>query len=199
MQGKVKDWVNYHAQHHRLSDKPGDPHNPAEGKFWAWIGWLIWRDKNDLERPMARWIERTPVVHFFDRFHMSLSLAIHLIAPAVMYLLVWAFDGSLLLAFILHASAVVGRALQFHATTLGINVVGHLEAPQWLVWTLAIFTGGEAFHAHHHAFPRSVLHLPKNGIINRLVDYNGTVILILRKLRLADRLEVAPQFLEAKA
>ena len=39
MQGKIKDWVNYHAQHHRFSDKPGDPHNPAEGRFWAWIGW----------------------------------------------------------------------------------------------------------------------------------------------------------------
>ncbi len=199
MQGKVKDWVNYHAQHHRLSDQPGDPHNPAEGKFWAWIGWIIWRDKDDMDRPMARWIERTPVVHFFDKFHMSLSLAIHLIAPAIVYLSVWALGGSLILTFILHAAAVIGRALQFHATTLGVNVVGHLEAPRWLVWTLAVLTGGEAFHAHHHDFPKSVLHLPKRGLLNRLVDYNGTFLLILRKLRLADRLEVAPQFDEAKA
>ena len=47
MQGEIKDWVNYHSQHHRLSDKPGDPHNPHESKAWAWIGWLIWREVPD--------------------------------------------------------------------------------------------------------------------------------------------------------
>ena len=35
MQGNVRDWVNYHSQHHRFSDKPGDPHNPFESKRWT--------------------------------------------------------------------------------------------------------------------------------------------------------------------
>ena len=53
MQGTVRDWVNYHSQHHRFSDEPGDPHNPFESKRWAWVGWILWRDAKDMARPMA--------------------------------------------------------------------------------------------------------------------------------------------------
>jgi len=199
MQGKVKDWVNYHSQHHRLSDKPGDPHNPAEGKFWAWIGWLLWRDPNDLERPTPLWLRDIRAVGFFDRNLISLSLLIHLVAPAVIYLAVWALGGSLVLTFMLHASAVIGRAVQFHATTLGVNVFGHLKTPAWADWTLALLTGGEALHDHHHDEPQSALHLPRKGLINRLVDYNGTAILIFEKLRWARDVKIADQFLPQPA
>jgi len=194
MQGKVKDWVNYHAQHHRHSDQPGDPHNPAEGKFWAWIGWLLWRDPDDMNRPLARRLRRSGIVRFFDRHYISMSLIAHLVAPALIYLAVALLGGSLLLTLMLHSAAVIGRALQFHATTLGVNVIGHVNAPAWLVWLLAFLTGGEAFHAHHHDYPRSVLHRPRRGVVNRLVDYNGTMLLLLAKLRLARNLEFAPEF-----
>ncbi len=199
MQGKLTDWVNYHSQHHRLSDQPGDPHNPKESKFWAWIGWLLWRDPEDLKRPMAAWLSRLPLARFTDRHYIALTALVHLVLPAALYVIVHLLGGSLLLAAMLHGAAVMGRAAQFHATTLGVNVVGHLQAPAWLVWLLALLTGGEAFHTHHHDFPRSALHLPKHGLINRLVDYNGTVLLILKKLRLATDLHIAPQFLPARA
>lgn len=199
MQGRLTDWVNYHSQHHRLSDQPGDPHNPAESKFWAWIGWLLWRDPEDMQRPMANWLKRLPVARFTDRHYLLLTALLHLVLPGALYLLVYLLGGSLLVAGVLHAAAVMGRGAQFHATTLGINVVGHMKAPAWLTWLLALLTGGEAFHTHHHDFPRSALHLPKHGIINRLVDYNGTVLLILKKLRLATDLHIAPQFLAEPA
>ncbi|MCG8441716.1 MAG: hypothetical protein MI723_07905 [Caulobacterales bacterium] len=194
MQGKLTDWVNYHSQHHRLSDKPGDPHNPHESKFWAWIGWIIWRDKNDLSRPMPIWLKTIPAVRFIDRFHFSLSLLVHLVAPAVVYLIVALAGGSLLLTLLLHAAVVVGRGVQFHATTLGVNVFGHLKTPRWLTIFLALLTGGEALHVHHHEFPISALHLPRKGFWNRIVDYNGTVLLVLSRLRLARNLVCAPQF-----
>jgi len=195
MQGKLKDWVNYHSQHHRLADQPGDPHNPAEGKFWAWIGWILWRDERDMDRPMARWLSKLPVVRWADQFHLSLSLVFHLILPALIYGIVALAGGSLVLTMIIHASAIIGRGLQFHATTLGVNVFGHMKTPKWLDYVLALLTGGEALHNHHHDFPRSALHLPRRGIWNRIVDYNGTAILILSKLRLARDLHIAPQFL----
>ncbi|MGD2133689.1 MAG: acyl-CoA desaturase [Maricaulaceae bacterium] len=194
MQGKLADWVNYHSQHHALSDKPGDPHNPHESKFWAWIGWIIWRDKQDLQRPTPMWLKSIPAVQFIDRFHISLSLVIHLLVPAVIYLIVALAGGSLIFTFFIHAAAVVGRGLQFHATTLGVNVFGHLKTPKWLQIVLALLTGGEAIHGHHHEFPKSALHLPQKGFWNRIVDYNGTFLLLLSKLRLARNLEVAPQF-----
>ena len=39
-----------------------------------------------------------------------------------------------------------------------------------------------------------VLHLPRKGLINRLVDYNGSMLLLLQKLRLARNFHIAPQF-----
>jgi len=197
MQGRMKDWVNYHTQHHHWADKAGDPHNPNEGKLWAWMGWLMWRDEADLERPTARWLERYSIVRFHDKHFLWLYLIAHLLVPLVVYAITWMLGGPLILVAILHASLVVGRSLQFHATTLGVNVFGHMKTPKWFDYVLALLTGGEALHGHHHDFPRSALHLPKNGIWNRIVDYNGTVLLIMNRLKLAKDLKIAPQFLPA--
>jgi len=199
MQGRLKDWVNYHSQHHRLSDKPGDPHNPAEGKLWAWMGWLFWRDPDDLNRPLAMWLRDNKPLLIIDRHYSLMTLAVHLFAPALVYLAVWLAGGPLLLILMMHAAAVIARGIQFHATILGVNVFGHMKTPAWADWLLAILTGGEAFHDHHHAEPTSALHLPRKGLINRLVDYNGTVLLIFEKLRWARDLKIAPQFAAAPA
>lgn len=194
MQGSLRDWVNYHSQHHRFADQPGDPHNPLESKLWAWVGWILWRDEDDLKRPMPMWLKDNPVVRFADRHHGWLSLVMHLAVPALIYGIVALAGGSLILTALIHASAVIGRAVQFHATTLGVNVFGHLKTPRWFDYMLALLTGGEALHDHHHDFPRSALHLPKRGIWNRIVDYNGTMLLVLRRLGLAKNLQIAPQF-----
>lgn len=194
MQGKLKDWVNYHSQHHRLSDKAGDPHNPAEGKLWAWMGWLLFRDPNDLQRPTAMWLRDSLTVKILDRHYSLLTLAVHLILPAAIYALVWALGGSIILTFMIHAACVTARGIQFHATILGVNVFGHLKTPLWFDYLLAVLSGGEAFHDHHHDEPVSALHLPRRGLINRLVDYNGTTLLIFEKLRWASNLKIAAQF-----
>lgn len=197
MQGTLRDWVNYHSQHHRFSDRPGDPHNPNESKFWAWIGWILWRDKNDMARPTPKFLESIPTVRIADRHYNTLSLALHLIIPGIIYLVVWAMGGSLILTFILHAAAIIARGVQFHATVLGINVFGHMNIPTWATYLLALLTGGEAFHDHHHDHPKSVLHLPRKGFFNRIFDYNGTMLLVFEKLRLAKSYAIAPQFLPA--
>ncbi len=195
MQGKLTDWVNFHSQHHRHADEPGDPHNPSEGTFWAWFGWILWRDAEDMARPAPKWLDVIPAARFADRHYNLLSIVMHLIIPAAIYLIVWALGGSLVLTFILHASAIIARGVQFHATVLGINVFGHRKLPKWATWAMALLTGGEAFHDHHHDFPRSILHLPKKGFFNRIFDYNGTMLLVFQKLGLAKDYAIAPQFL----
>lgn len=199
MQGQLKDWVNYHSQHHRFADKPGDPHNPHESKAWAWVGWIIWRDPKDTARPSPMWLQNIPAVKVGDKYYNTFSLLLHLVVPAVIYAIVWMAGGSLVLTAIIHAAVVIGRGIQFHATTLGINVAGHLNVPRWVTLLLAMLTGGEAFHAHHHDFPKSVLHLPRKGFLNRVFDYNGSFLLLLEKLKLAGNFAVAPQFSEQKA
>ena len=59
--------------------------------------------------------------------------------------------------------------------------------------------GGEAFHDHHHDQPVSILHLPRKGFWNRIFDYNGTVLLVFEKLKMATNFEIAPQFATVKA
>ena len=194
MQGTVRDWVNYHSQHHRFSDKPGAPHNPFESKRWAWVGWILWRDTKDMARPMAMWLKQHPIIVWMDGFYNSISLVLHLVIPAAIYLIVWAAGGSLVLTAICHACFVIGRAIQFHATTYGINVLGHLKTPVWADHLIGLLTGGEAFHDHHHDQPVSALHRPRKGLWNRIVDYNGTMLLIYEKLGWVKNLKIAPQF-----
>ena len=194
MQGRVQEWVNYHSQHHRFADKPGDPHNPAEGKFWAWVGWIIWRDETDMKRPMALWLRNRPIIVWMDRFYHQISIGIHLFIPAIIYLIVWSMGVSLFLTAFLHACFIIGRAIQFHATVYGINVLGHLPTPKWADYTMALLTGGEAFHDHHHDDPQSALHLPRKGFWNRMVDYNGTLLLVYEKMGWAKDLKIATRF-----
>jgi stearoyl-CoA desaturase (delta-9 desaturase) len=194
MQGNLRDWVNYHSQHHRFADGPGDAHNPFESKRWAWVGWILFRDRKDTARPMAAWLKKHPVIVWMDRFYNEISIVIHLVIPAVIYLIVWAAGGSLVLTALLHASVVIGRAIQFHATVYGINVLGHLKTPVWADHLMALLTGGEAFHDHHHDEPQSALHRPRKGIWNRIVDYNGTVLLLLEKIGWVKDLKIAPRF-----
>ncbi len=194
MQGNVKDWINYHSQHHRFADRAGDPHNPFESKRWAWVGWIIFRDAKDMTRPFPMWIKKHPIITWMDGFYNSLSLVLHLFVPAAIYLIVWAAGGSLVLTAILHASFIIGRAIQFHATVYGINVLGHLKTPVWADHMMALLTGGEAFHDHHHDEPQSALHRPRKGLWNRIVDYNGTILLAYEKLGWVQNLKIAPRF-----
>lgn len=198
MQGSVKDWINYHSQHHRFSDKPGDPHNPFESKAWAWVGWILFRDPMDLKRPMPNWIKNSPIIRVCDRNYNLLTLVVHLFVPAAIYGIVYLMDGDLIITLLMHAAIVLGRAIQFHATVLGINVFGHLKTPTWFTWTLALLTGGEAFHSHHHAEPVSILHLPRKGFWNRIFDYNGSFILLFEKLKMAKNLQYPSMFGEPK-
>jgi len=194
MQGCLKDWVNYHSQHHRFSDKPGDPHNPFESKRWAWVGWIMFRDEKDMARPMPIWLKSNAIIRWLDERYNSITFIMHFLIPGLIYLTVALMGGSLLLTAILHSFVIIGRGIQFHATTLGINVFGHLKTPRWFDHVLAILTGGEAYHDHHHDEPASALHLPRKGLWNRILDYNGTIILAFEKLGWVKNLKIAPQF-----
>lgn len=199
MQGSIKDWINYHSQHHRFADQPGDPHNPFESKAWAWVGWILFRDEKDLERPMPLWIKNNVIVRICDKNYNLLASLMHFGIPAIIYLTVWAFGGDLVITLLIHAAVVIGRAMQFHATVAGINVFGHLQMPKWFTYFMALLTGGEAFHDHHHDEPVSILHLPRKGFWNRIFDYNGTFFLIMEKLKWAKDFQIAPRFASVKA
>jgi fatty-acid desaturase len=41
LQGKPTYWVSSHRYHHLQTDTPLDPHSPAEGFWWAHMGWVM--------------------------------------------------------------------------------------------------------------------------------------------------------------
>src|SRR5581483_4202364 len=41
LQGGPIYWVAVHRMHHQLTDRPGDPHSPRDGKWWSHIGWIL--------------------------------------------------------------------------------------------------------------------------------------------------------------
>jgi fatty-acid desaturase len=49
-------WVATHRIHHQLSDKPGDPHSPHDGAWWAHIGWMLFGEaKHSNTKLMAKY------------------------------------------------------------------------------------------------------------------------------------------------
>ncbi len=44
LEGGPMFWVATHRVHHQITDKPGDPHTPHEGGWWAHIGWIMMGD-----------------------------------------------------------------------------------------------------------------------------------------------------------
>ena len=49
-------WVATHRIHHQFSDKPGDPHSPHDGAWWAHIGWiLVGESKHNNTKLMAKY------------------------------------------------------------------------------------------------------------------------------------------------
>jgi fatty-acid desaturase len=40
-EGPPITWVSVHRQHHRFSDKQGDPHSPHDGGWWSHVLWMF--------------------------------------------------------------------------------------------------------------------------------------------------------------
>ncbi|HEV3309481.1 MAG TPA: acyl-CoA desaturase [Chloroflexota bacterium] len=175
VEGQVLQWVATHSKHHRLSDKPGDPHSPLEVLFHAHIGWMldnktkgvVERDaKHQLNDPVAVFIHRTFLVW------IVLGLVIPFLVDGWRGL-VW---GGLVRIFLTHH------------TTWSVNSICHQfgrrafdtadeSRNEWVVGLVGL---GEGWHNNHHAFPESAYH----GLRWYEVDLSGYVIRGLQAARL---------------
>jgi stearoyl-CoA desaturase (delta-9 desaturase) len=68
MEGGPIFWVSTHRLHHQLSDKPGDPHSPREGGWWAHTGWIVFG--RSLHSQMSALNRFSPDLAR-DRFHVG--------------------------------------------------------------------------------------------------------------------------------
>lgn len=163
-------WASRHRQHHRFSDRDGDPHSPVQGRFFSHLGWLLQPDSliTD-EKWVPDWAKHAEL-RWLNRYQ--------LIAPAT-----WALGCAAIGALAsrvapeLHTSAAQCFAWGFvvstvagvhlvsavnslaHASTLGHRALATQPGDQSRnIWWLALPTLGDAWHNNHHAYPRSARH-----------------------------------------
>lgn len=173
-------WVATHRVHHQLSDKPGDPHSPRDGAWWAHIGWiLIGEAKHNNTRLMSKYAPDLAKHRFYvwlNNYHWvpSILMAIALFAIGGLPMLLW---GSCV-------RVVVG----LHATWL-VNSATHLWGSRRFAtrddsrnnWWVALLTFGEGWHNNHHAHPTSARH----GLAWYEFDPSWIQIRLLEKLGIA--------------
>jgi fatty-acid desaturase len=150
-------WVAVHRVHHQLSDKPGDPHSPRDGAWWAHILWMIlgepMHNKADIPAKYAPDMTR-------DKFYVWLTKW-HWLPLVVFGVAVWIFAGYEMMLWLVFFRVVMG----LHATWM-VNSASHIWGYKNFKtrddsrnnWIVAIITMGEGWHNNHHAHPASARH-----------------------------------------
>jgi stearoyl-CoA desaturase (delta-9 desaturase) len=164
-EGSAIYWVAQHRKHHALSDKPGDPHSPLDGAWWAHMFWLTPGATRDARQELfSHWapdLFRDPVLRFLDKtfivWHLLLGAGLYAVGyyvwdvPTAISLLVW---GSFLrMVFVLHVTWFVNSASHIWGYR---NYTTTDESRN--LWWVAMLAFGEGWHNNHHAYPRMAMH-----------------------------------------
>jgi fatty-acid desaturase len=184
MQGGPIYWVAVHRLHHQLTDRPGDPHSPRDGKWWSHTGWMLngtLRNRNALLNRYVPDLTR-------DRFYVWLS-RYHWVPGTIVGIGLFLLGGWSWLLWGLFLRTTLG----LHVTWL-VNSATHLWGSRRFEtrddsrnnWWVALLTGGEGWHNNHHAHPVSASH----GMAWYEVDVNYWGIRLLGALGLAKRIKV---------
>jgi stearoyl-CoA desaturase (Delta-9 desaturase) len=147
-------WAGHHVNHHKYSDRDGDPHSPmVSGFYYAHIGWFLNDTKHDRvegTNPVIRDFSRVPEIAWLEKYFFvpPLALAVTMFLIGGMPWLVWGF--------------CLPTMTLAHAT-FAINTVNHMfgsrrfdtvdESRNNLV--TAVFAVGEGWHNNHHRYQRA--------------------------------------------
>ena len=189
-------WAGHHVNHHRFSDRDGDPHSPTvRGVYHAHIGWFLSDARNDrLEpsNPVLRDFGTAPELAWLDHYYGVPALVL----AAAMYLtggLPWLVWGFCLPTMTLAHS------------TFSINTINHMFGSQRFDTTdnsrnnalTAFFAAGEGWHNNHHRYQRSA----RNGFYWWEYDLTWYTIRAMAALGLAWNLHPVPRriYREAEA
>jgi stearoyl-CoA desaturase (delta-9 desaturase) len=186
LEGGPISWVATHRVHHQYSDKPGDPHSPRDGAFWAHVGWLLWGESmHNNTRVMSRYAPDLGK----DRFYVWLN-NYHWVPMIAMAAICYAFGGYPLVLWGVFVRVVFG----LHATWL-VNSATHMWGSRRFEtrddsrnnWWVAMITFGEGWHNNHHAHPTSARH----GLTWYEFDPSWITLKLLRALGIAKAIRVA--------
>ena len=181
-------WAGHHVNHHRFSDREGDPHSPAiRGLYYAHIGWFLDDTKNDHlapSNPVVRDFSKAPEIVWLDRYYFvpPLALAATMYAIGGLGWLVWGF--------------CLPTVTLAHST-FAINTLNHMFGSQRFDThdqsrnnpLTAIFAAGEGWHNNHHRYQRAA----RNGFYWWEVDVTWYVIRLMSAVGLAWNVQGVPR------
>ena len=173
-------WVATHRIHHQLTDKPGDPHSPRDGKWWSHMGWII--TGKAMHQSTTELAPYVPDLRK-DKFHVWISKW-HWVPLTVLGLGILAVGGWQMVLWGIFLRVTVG----LHCTWL-VNSATHLWGSRRFAtdddsrnsFWVAILTFGEGWHNNHHAHAQSARH----GLRWYEIDMNWYGIQALRLMGLA--------------
>ena len=186
LEGGPISWVATHRVHHQNSDRPGDPHSPRDGGWWAHAGWILTgKTLHNNTRAMAKYapdLSKRAFYVWLNDYHWlpSFVLAGILYAIGGLPLLMW--GGFVRIVFGLHATWFVNSA-----THMWGRRRFNTRDDSRNTWWVALITFGEGWHNNHHAHPTSARH----GLAWYEFDPSWIQITILKYLGIAKSVQVA--------
>ncbi len=180
-------WAGHHVNHHRFSDKEGDPHSPiVSGFYYAHIGWFLHDLRNarlPASNPVVRDFSRYPEIRWLDRYYV--------VPPVLFAVALYLIGGFPWLAW----GFCLATVTLSHAT-YAINTINHLYGSRRFE-TLdesrnnaltAFFAVGEGWHNNHHRYQRAA----RNGFYWWELDPTYYVIRLMELLGLAWDVQPVP-------
>jgi len=172
-------WVATHRVHHQLTDKPGDPHSPRDGGFWAHMGWIM--SGEAMHNKLEGLLPYVPDLRK-DKFHVWIS-EWHWVPMVVVGLTLLAIGGwkfvmwgiFLRTVFLLHSTWFVNSATHMWGSKRFAT-----DDDSRNLWWVALLSFGEGWHNNHHAHPQSARH----GLAWYEIDFNWYLISALKAVGL---------------
>jgi stearoyl-CoA desaturase (delta-9 desaturase) len=150
-------WVATHRVHHQLTDKPGDPHSPRDGGFWAHMGWIL--TGQTFHNNSTDLLAYVPDLRK-DKFHLWISQYHWVPITALGFILLmvggWKFvmwGIFLRTVFLLHSTWFVNSATHMWGSKRFAT-----DDDSRNLWWVAWLSFGEGWHNNHHAHPQSARH-----------------------------------------
>jgi len=161
-QGPIS-WVSNHRNHHRYSDRDGDPHDASRGFFFSHVGWLMKK--------------RNPDHNNVPQFVLA-GILFLIGGPA------WVVWGIFIrLVMVYHVTWFINSVC--HASGYKNYDINDLSTNNFIV---SLLTFGEGNHNNHHRFPISA----KSSIRFFEIDMTYWSIIILKKFKLISNVRIKP-------
>lgn len=132
-----------HRVHHKYADKPGDPHSPKDGRFHAYIGWILKFNPTGRDKLMIMDIvKRYPWTTNFSKYEI--------LVPIIFYTILFSISVTAGYIVLMASLLAFNSALYVNAFAHDIednpnekhNATDNVFLAKWV---MAIF-----MHKHHH-------------------------------------------------